>query len=395
MAPPISLTGITWNHSRGLVPMVATAQRFAEEHPDVEIVWQKRSLQEFADFPIEKLAETFDLLVIDHPFVGFAAHHPVLLPLDEYLPAEFLADQAANAVGKSNASYIFASDGHAHQWALAIDAAAPVSSYRPDLLAHAGVTAPATWTELLDLARLGRVALPAIPVDSLMHFYMLCGGLGEDPFGETEVVVAPEAGVAALEQLRELVSLCAPECFARNPIATYEAMVAGDAIAYCPFAYGYSNYARPGYARTPLQFAGLVLSTAGIRLRSTLGGTGLAISRSCAYPEVAAEYAQYVASSSCQRGTYFASGGQPGDRRAWLDPEINAACGNFFLQTLETLDEAYLRPRYDGYLHFQERAGTAVHAYLRDGGDAAAALERLNEMYRESQEAPPNERPTD
>src|SRR5262245_44074202 len=111
--------------------MVATAQRFGETQPGVEIVWQKRSLQEFADYPIEKLAETFDLLVIDHPFVGYAAAHPVLLPLDEWLPADFLADQAAHSVGVSHASYQYGG----HPWALAMDAATPCSAYRPDLLA--------------------------------------------------------------------------------------------------------------------------------------------------------------------------------------------------------------------------------------------------------------------
>ena len=131
-----SLTGITWNHTRGYLPLVAAAQRFADRDPDVEIVWHKRSLQEFADAPIERLAESFDLLVIDHPFVGYAARHPTLLPLDEYLPEEYLADQAANSVGRSFESYHFGG----HLWALAIDAATPVSAHRPDLLERHGVT---------------------------------------------------------------------------------------------------------------------------------------------------------------------------------------------------------------------------------------------------------------
>ena len=49
------LKGITWGHSRGITPLLAAAQRFNELYPDVEIQWTKRSLQEFADFPIEKL----------------------------------------------------------------------------------------------------------------------------------------------------------------------------------------------------------------------------------------------------------------------------------------------------------------------------------------------------
>jgi len=43
------LRGITWDHTRGFLPMVATAQRFSELHPDVRITWEKRSLQHFAD----------------------------------------------------------------------------------------------------------------------------------------------------------------------------------------------------------------------------------------------------------------------------------------------------------------------------------------------------------
>jgi multiple sugar transport system substrate-binding protein len=48
--------------------MVATGQRFCETHPGAEITWVKRSLEEFGHYPLAKLAENFDLMVIDHPF---------------------------------------------------------------------------------------------------------------------------------------------------------------------------------------------------------------------------------------------------------------------------------------------------------------------------------------
>jgi multiple sugar transport system substrate-binding protein len=369
---------MTWDHTRGLLPMIATAQRFAEMHPGIEIVWQKRSLQAFGDQPLEQLAPRFDLLVIDHPFVGYAAAHPVLLPLDEYLPAEFLADQAANSVGKSYESYVYGSDDRV--WALPIDAATPVSSWRPDRLEQP----PETWEALLDLALRGMVALPVIPIDSLMSFYMLCIGLGEEPCATPERVVGAEAGAAALDHLRELVSYCDPACFERNPILIYEALASGDELAYCPFAYGYTNYARAGYADHVLRFGGLVRLN-GAPLRSTLGGTGLAISRACGHPEVALAYAQYVASPACQRGLYFGAGGQPAHRSAWESDTANSATGNFFRDTLPTLDAAFLRPRYNGYMHFQDQAGRVVQRYLRHGGDARAAVAALDELYRHSQ----------
>jgi multiple sugar transport system substrate-binding protein len=34
----IELTGITWNHTRGYLPMISTAQRFSELHPEISIV---------------------------------------------------------------------------------------------------------------------------------------------------------------------------------------------------------------------------------------------------------------------------------------------------------------------------------------------------------------------
>jgi len=380
--PAVKLRGITWNHTRGYLPMVATAQRFSEVHPQMEIRWEKRSLQEFGDFPINRLAEEFDLLVIDHPFVGYAAAHRTLLPLDEYLPQSFLADQARHSVGKSHESYSY--DGHA--WALAIDAATPVSSCRPDLLDRDGTALPETWEELTELARRGAVALPAIPIDSLMNFYMLCLALGDDLFTNAHQVVARDLGVQALSMLRELLSFCPAECFQLNPIATYEAMTSSDSIAYCPFAYGYSNYSRPGYARHLIQFGDLVRHGDKGKLCSTLGGTGLAISARCRNKKEAVDYARFVAEGECQRTLYFESGGQPGHRLAWEDAEVNQASLGFFERTHPASDRAYMRPRYDGYLDFQDKAGPAVQHYLQYGGNPAAVIEQLDRLYRDSQQ---------
>jgi multiple sugar transport system substrate-binding protein len=379
MARSVTLTGITWNHTRGYVPMEATAQRFMDEHPHVEIAWQKRSLKDFGDFPIQRLAERFDLLIIDHPFAGYAAVHPVLVPLDEHLPADYLADQEANSVGASFASYV----AGGHLWALPVDTATPVSGYRPDLLEKHGAAVPDTWDDLLALARRGLVAVPAAAVDSLMNLYMLCLALGEEPFQLNDEIVDREIGIAALELLGELVDLCGLENIDRNPIRTWESLSRTDRYVYCPFAYGYSNYGRADYTDHRLQSGGLVTLN-GKRLRSTLGGTGLAVSSRCQEIETAVAYAAYVASPSCQSGLYTLTGGQPGHRAAWLDPFNNQLCNGFFEDTLPTLDDAYLRPRYSGYIPFQDHAGDLVRDYLRDGGDAGATFERINALYRES-----------
>jgi hypothetical protein len=69
----VSLRGMTWDHARGYDPMVATSAAYAAAHPGVTITWEKRSLQAFADRPISEMAETYDLMVIDHPHVGEVA----------------------------------------------------------------------------------------------------------------------------------------------------------------------------------------------------------------------------------------------------------------------------------------------------------------------------------
>jgi len=359
--------------------MVATAQRFLEMNPSVEVRWEKRSLQEFADYPVEKLAETFDLLVIDHPFSGYAAAHRVLLPLEEHFSKDSLAEQASESVGKSHESYYYGG----HQWALAIDAATPVSCWRPDLAERYEVCIPETWEELLSLAGLGRVVMPCIPVDCLMHFFMLCASLGEDPCSQTQRLISQEVGTRAMLMLKELTSLCPPEIFGWNPISVYEVVTSRDDYVYCPFAYGYSNYARPGYARTQLQFGDLVQIGSNGPGRSTLGGTGLAVSARCTHKQAALDYVRLVTSSECQRTLYAHSGGQPAHRSAWMDDALNHHCRDFFRGTMAAVERAYVRPRYDGYIDFQDKAGILLHESLQKEDDARRSIDELQRLYEQ------------
>jgi multiple sugar transport system substrate-binding protein len=377
----IRLRGLAWDHSRGFTPMAATAQRYGELHPEVAITWEKRSLQAFADAPIAQLAESYDLLVIDHPFAGFAARDPaVLLDLNVHAPAALLADLAANSAGASHASYEFGG----RRCALAIDAAAPISGWREDLLARHQLRPPATWEELLELARHGFVAVAGLPVDCLMNFFMFCHAQGEEPCTGPDRVVRPEAGAAALAMQRELMGLLPPETWTQNPIRVWETLARSEGRpGYCPFAYGYSNYARAGYAAHRLRFGGLVTHR-GRRLRPTLGGTGLAVSARCAHPRIALDYAAGVAGPAWQRALYFDSGGQPAHRTAWTDPEVNRRAHDFFHDTLATLDDAWVRPRYAGYLGFQDQGGDIVRDFLRGKTDVRAALAALDTAYRRS-----------
>ncbi len=373
-----TLRGIAWNHSRGFSSIVATAQRFEELHPDVSIVWEKRSLQAFADASMAQLAARFDLIIMDHPHTALAATEGLLLPYEDWLPAEFLADQAANPVGGSNESYRFLGQ----QWTLATDAATPIATWRPDLMVKHNLTPPQTWEEVLELARRGFVTVSAFPIDVLMHSYMFTAAHGHEPFSGD--CIAPDDVLAqALAEIRRLVELCDPACLSRNPIRTHEWMSQADdpRAAYCPFAYGYSNYSRPRYAKNLLKAGGLVTFN-GRRLRSTLGGAGVAVSSRSKHPRAAMDFAMFTASPEVQKGIYFQGGGQPGHRAAWLDESVNAANTNFFQDTLQTLDEALLRPQSPGYMAFQDAATPSAHDCIAGKSKPIDAARELNRLYR-------------
>lgn len=383
MTNNILLKGMTWDHSRGFVSVVATSQRFHELNPNIDIQWSKRSLQEFADQPIDDLAEAFDFLVIDHPWAGFAASSGVLLPLQDYLPSEFLEHLSDNSVGQSHKSYEF----NGQQWALAIDAACPVSARRDDLLENAGVSAPKTFDELIALGKRGLVCCPSIPLDVYGNFLNLCMAAGEEIFPNNEEIVAREAGITALERLKQLADVVPHEFFELNPIRTMEVMSSTNRFAYAPYTYGYTNYSRQGYAAHAVSFGDVIGMRADTPGSTMLGGTGIAISAKCKHPEVAAQYAQYVASEAIQKGLFFEMGGQPGHRQAWLNQQADDQCLGFFSNTLPTLDRAFVRPRYSGYLDFQDNAGFPIQDFLRDGGNVNALFDQLTAMYQKSTQA--------
>jgi multiple sugar transport system substrate-binding protein len=380
----IILQGITWGHSRGITPLQALSQRYTELHPGIEIQWKKRTLQQFADYPVEALTKEYDLLVIDHPWVGRAAATGCVVPLNEYLPAAYLDDQLEYSVGNSHLSYHY----DQQQWALAIDAATPAASYRSDLLEKNGITIPQTWGELILLAKESRVALPAIPIDILMNFYTFCLAHDGRLFTQQDEIIDRETGIVAIETMKQLYRLLDKEMFGYNPIAVAERMSSTNDYWYCPFAYAYSNYSRKGYAAHLLHYSNTV-SFNDNRLKTTIGGTGLAVSVFSKHKDIAAGFAQMAASGECQRTLYVQHGGQPGHRSAWTDGEANRLTNNFFRELLPAMTNGYTRPRYNGYLHFQDHAGIPLQQCLLNNGDPRKTLDEMNKIYRYSRRSEP------
>ncbi len=375
----IVLNGITWGHSRGITPLLAISQRFCEMHPHIKINWHKRSLQEFADYPIEKLTEKYDLLIIDHPWVGTAAATKCVLPLDQYLDEAYLENQLSNTVGESHLSYYY----NGHQWALAIDTATPAASYRKDLFAKNNAMIPTTWEELLALTKLGKVAIPSIPIDCLMNFYSFCIAHGQYPFANQEFLIDREIGLNSLASMFELYSLLDEKMFSYNPIEVAELMSNSNDYWYCPFAYCYSNYSRKGYAKYQLDYTSTIHFN-GQQLKTTIGGTGLSVSAFSKHKDAALAFAEMAVSEDCQSTLYIQHGGQPGHLAAWKSDLSNQLTNDFFKQILPLMENGFMRPRYHGYLHFQDQAGKPLQDFLRGKTDAITALDLMNEQYLKS-----------
>lgn len=375
----VPLAGSSWDHVRGMGGVRAAAEAFTQQHPGVEVSWAARSLQAFADQPIEDLARRYDLIVVDHPGIGHAVASGALQPLDEFLDGAFLADQAAYSVGRSHESYAW----QGRQWALATDAAAQVAAYRPDLLAELGAQVPRTWEDVFALAERAprAVAMPLIAVDAVCAFAALCEGNGAEGW-------PPErnAASAALATLERLATAAHPHSLSWNPPGLLDHMAATGEVAYCPLAFGYANYTRLGFRERRLRFAPAPQCPDGVP-HGMLGGAGIAVSAWAREPATACALAAFTASADIQRGVYFDGGGQPGHRLAWTDERVNALAPGFFADTLPSLDQATLRPRHEGFLAWQDRAGAAIHAYLAKGGSREVLLDDLEPARGEREPA--------
>ncbi len=374
------LRGMTWDHARGYDPLVAVSREYCAARPGVRIVWDKRSLKDFGDYPVSLLAERYDLLIVDHPFMARAYADNTLVDLRRSLSGETLSEREKASVGPSHHSYAYR-DTHL---ALAVDAAAQVAAARGDLLAELDAAVPESFAEVLALARRlpeGRyLASTMKPADLISTFLGFCAQIAGKDFFHPEAGFDPAVGEESVERLRELLRVCHPASLRLDPIDMLEWMSRRDDIVYCAYLYGYTNYSRPAYRPRLITFHDAPLLR-DARASTLLGGTGIALSRHCAHPEEAARYIQYVTSTAVQIGTYYQAGGQPADRNAWMSAELNQDCAHFFSNTLKTLEDACVRPKAPRWNAFQERAGALLNELIQTTTPGRVIASRLCALY--------------
>ena len=373
----IKLKGITWDHARGYDPLIASSELYYKEK-GIQVDWQKRSLTNFGDQSLEALSKQFDLIIMDHPHVGVAEASQCLMPLNDLVPANILNELKISSAGPSFESYHY----HEKQWALPIDAAMQCASYRADLMVNDSL--PNTWEEVFALAKTLAskklyIGMALCPTDCLCSFLSLTAQFGSPIRENNELLVEPSIGLKALTMLRTMCDVFHPKALDWNPIALYDYMAEQNDIAYSPLAFCYTNYSRAGFRKNILKY-----HTAPEINNAVLGGAGIAITSSCSNVQEAAHYAAWISSDVVQSTIYVNTQGQPGNKIAWENKEANTITSDFFTNTMPSLTNAYLRPRYQGWPKFQTFIGETIHAYLLHDTAPELVLEKLQAAYTAS-----------
>lgn len=362
-AQPVVLRGITWDHPRGLNGLRASDVLLRQRHA-VTVEWEVRSLLAFGDQHVADFARGFDVMVIDHPHVADAVEAGALMPLDS-IPC--LLELARESVGRSHESYRY----RGAQWALAVDAAAQVSAFRPDRIDGA----PVFWSDALQLARTGVVLWPYKPVDAFSTFATLLAQRGA-PLAKPDRFLDRNIAGEVVEFMIELAEAVPAWCADANPIDVAEALVGAGSCngdhSVGVALFGYVNFSRPGFRQELLAYDDIP-SFDGRSGGSTLGGAGIAVAANTRHPDLAIAVAAALAGAEVQSGPYTAGGGQPGNLRAWRSEATNVATHGFFRNTLRTLERAWVRPRVPGWPDLQ----FALSHLVRDAIIARRVDDRL------------------
>ncbi len=372
----MTLRGLTWDHPRAYRPL----QAFAAHRPDMAVSWDRQLLADFEARPIATLAESYDLMIIDHPGLGAALAARALQPLDQLVPARQLAQWQAGSVGPTWASYTMSSTtgssttGASQQWAIPIDAATQVSVFRPDLLG----AVPRDWAEVPALARRHRTALCLGGPHAFLTLLAMCASAGP----ARDELLPPREAAEALGILRAVWAAADQELGQADPITVHEALAAGT-VAYCPLVYGYASYAQPAAGRYALAWADAP-TFGSARPGSVLGGTGLAVS-AARRPDPAGVRAFLTAflAPDVQSGLVPAHGGQPAQAAAWDSAAVDQAWGGYYRSTRRSLDAAWVRPRADGWIALQEHGSALVRAVITGQVRAHETINVINANYRD------------
>ena len=350
------LKGITWDDPRGWGPLSATLEQYrrTEAGQDFDIHWDVQALEGFESHSLSDLAESYDIINLDHPHIGDAVEQNCLLPLHE-------VDDVF--IGPCLQSYTMSG----HIWALPIDAACLVSATR---------TLPRlkSYRECLEQAARGvRLAASLRGVHALMAYLTLLSQAGH-PIGPDRETGLPDMQhlAAAAADRRRLYRAMAPESLSWNPLEALAKLQNGD-VDYLIFTFAYVSFQASG-----IRFCLNPSHDGSPSSGAVLGGTGLGVSRFCQSPEAGRDYAHYLAGAGIQCGLWPTHGGQPAHRDAW---KSLAKRSSFYSSMTPAMERSYLRPRFAGWNELQSRAGVSINTWLQRDTPETDLAGRLTELW--------------
>jgi len=374
------ITGIAWDHRRCWGPLEASVEPY-QALTGEEVHWDRRSLYSFGEGDLGSFAAKYDLVIYDHPFCGDIRVNGWLHDLSQFLTDEQRKQFDGDEVGASWRSY--ANGGGI--WGLPIDTAAQTSARRQDLLDRHGFAVPATLEEVRKLAGHGaakgvHVGWPAVPTDLMCSLVSIAASLGLNPGHGPAAFLSVSDVEHVVDELKALAAVVHPLSRQWNPIRCLDHMAANDDVAYVPYLFNYVNYAS-GNAERRITFGSPPAARAGLQPRTILGGAGIGISVHAKDPKAAFDYAMWLCSPQYQAGDYVKFGGQPGSRAAWTSASCNALTGNFFADTLSTLENSYLRPTHPGFVPFFHDATLKLAEVVFEGAPVRDFADFLNSTY--------------
>jgi multiple sugar transport system substrate-binding protein len=370
--------GLTWDHPRGYSALLAAAAQLDEATDGISLTWDRHSLEGFEAHPIGELCERYDLVVFDHPHVGEAVSAGCLQPLESLFSASELDRLGKDTIGPCFSSYQL----RGQHWGLPLDAATQVMAYRPDLHDE---PPPLTWDDVVALSERQPVALSLAGPHAALTFQSMVASLTHDE--DPESFVPRHAGLASLDLMARLNARSPRSVRDANPIGILNYMARHTDVVLCPLIYGYVNYAvRLDVESRPITFANAPRARPGGRPGSTLGGTGIGISRRCIVTPQLLTHLRWLMSAEVQTTFIPSHDGQPSCRSAWFDDAVNARWGNFYRNTAETLERAHVRPRHNHAIAFQTSASAFIREQLENNRAAAGILAGLQTLFDKSRQ---------
>ncbi|MCJ8325355.1 MAG: ABC transporter substrate-binding protein [Hyphomicrobiales bacterium] len=303
--------------------------------------------------------------------MGEALANKCIQPLDKLFDSNIVEKWKNRSIGNSFESYRM----NGHLWALPLDAATQVMAYQSERVD----SPPSTWDEVREVSRkTGRVSLSLQGPHAILTALSINSALGNELGAETLFGACTEV---IFDLMVDLYAHRPSGSEHLNPISMLECIKQSEGIDLCPLIFGYVNYAQRAASRA-VNFVDAPQWQSGGLHGSVIGGTGLALSQKCQPNTELLDHFQWLLASNTQLEFITKHAGQPSGMEAWKNYDVNQTSNGFYKNTLKTMQNGIIRPRFNRYIAFQTEASDFLRTALADGISPKKIVDKLNIIYK-------------